>query len=214
MTARDYALVQGLPGTGKTSTIAYVTRLLAAHGKRVLITSYTHAAVDNLMMKLIESGMATASDGSNSARLIRVGKKSACHHNVHPILVSTIAAAMEHSNDGDPSPDSLSHVVSSARIVGVSALTVPRTPLLVGQHFDVVIVDEAGQISQPAVLGALMAADSFVLVGDHMQLPPLVNSEAAEKGGKSQTGILGHATSSVDISTTLSSRYKDTIFQC
>ena len=55
---------------------------------------------------------------------------------------------------------------------------------MAGQHFDVVIVDEAGQISQPAVLGAIMAADSFVLVGDHMQLPPLVCSEVAEQGGR------------------------------
>jgi DNA replication ATP-dependent helicase Dna2 len=54
---------------------------------------------------------------------------------------------------------------------------------LAGQHFDVVIVDEAGQISQPAVLGAIMAADNFILVGDHMQFPPLVVSEVAEQAG-------------------------------
>ena len=65
----------------------------------------------------------------------------------------------------------------------MSALTAPRSPLLAGQHFDVVIVDEAGQISQPAILGAMMAADSFVLVGDHLQLPPLVKSEVAEDAG-------------------------------
>jgi len=29
-----------------------------------------------------------------------------------------------------------------------------------------------------------MAADSFVLVGDHMQLPPLVISDVAEQAGK------------------------------
>ena len=83
-----------------------------------------------------------------------------------------------------PNPDVLFNVVSSARVVGVSALTAPRTPLLAGQKFDVVIVDEAGQISQPAILGAIMAADSFVLVGDHMQLPPLVVSEVADQAGK------------------------------
>ena len=66
----------------------------------------------------------------------------------------------------------------------MSALTAPRSPLLAGQKFDVVIVDEAGQISQPAILGAIMAADSFVLVGDHMQLPPLVVSEVADQAGK------------------------------
>lgn len=183
MCARDYSLIQGLPGTGKTSTIAFVARLLAAHGKRVLITSYTHAAIDNLMMKLIESGMAAT---NHSAPLIRVGNKSSCHQNVHSILASTVATVREgreKGNDELPSPDSLSSVVSSAKIIGVSALTIPRSALLVGQHFDVVIVDEAGQISQPAILGALMAADSFVLVGDHMQLPPLVQSELAERGG-------------------------------
>ena len=83
-----------------------------------------------------------------------------------------------------PSVEYLHKVVSSARVVGVSALTAPRSPLLAGQHFDVVIVDEAGQISQPAVLGAIMSADSFVLVGDHMQLPPLVVSEVAEEAGE------------------------------
>jgi DNA replication ATP-dependent helicase Dna2 len=56
--------------------------------------------------------------------------------------------------------------------------------LLAREYFDVVIVDEAGQITQPAVIGAMMAANTFVLVGDHMQLPPLVASELAEMGGK------------------------------
>jgi DNA replication ATP-dependent helicase Dna2 len=88
------------------------------------------------------------------------------------------------SSDAMPSVDGLRQTLSSARIIGVTALSVPRSPLLIGQHFDVVIVDEAGQISQPAIIGALMAADSFVLVGDHMQLPPIVRSELAEKGGK------------------------------
>lgn len=108
-------------------------------------------------------------------------------------------------------PETPTHdVYFSISVVGVSALTAPRSPLLAGQHFDVVIVDEAGQISQPAVLGgesneccretmyvktcglnlihfallAIMAADSFVLVGDHMQLPPLVKSEVAEEAGE------------------------------
>lgn len=35
---QDYCLVQGLPGTGKTSTISFVVRLLVARGKSVLVT--------------------------------------------------------------------------------------------------------------------------------------------------------------------------------
>lgn len=35
----------------------------------------------------------------------------------------------------------------------------------------------------PAALGPLLKARSFVLVGDHNQLPPLVTSKEAEAGG-------------------------------
>jgi len=201
ISTQDYALIQGLPGTGKTSTIVFLTRLLAARGKRVLITSYTHAAVDNVLLKLMEVDVGLASslngdrnnctNGNNGRRpsgdLVRIGRPSSCHLGVHGILVPTLSVAsmskQSNQQQQKPSAQALHQTISNARIVGISALTIPRSPLMRNQQFDVVIVDEAGQISQPAILGALMAADSFVLVGDHMQLPPLVSSRAAEKAG-------------------------------
>jgi DNA replication ATP-dependent helicase Dna2 len=197
MNAKDYTLIQGLPGTGKTSILAFIARLLAARGKRVLITSYTHSSVDNVMLKLMEKGLASFDASTGLPRLIRVGQMSSCHRDVRPLVVSELAAQLDalvlgqnsclsqpELSQDNPTAQSLKQVVSSAQIVCASALSVPRSPLLVNENFDVVIIDEAGQISQPAILGALMAADSFVLVGDHQQLPPLVNSEIAESGGK------------------------------
>ena len=52
MSAQDYALVLGMPGTGKTTTIAHIIRALTARGKSVLLTSYTHTAVDNILIKI------------------------------------------------------------------------------------------------------------------------------------------------------------------
>ncbi|KAI0105237.1 DNA replication factor Dna2-domain-containing protein [Nemania sp. FL0031] len=52
MSAEDYALVLGMPGTGKTTTIAHIIRALVSQGKSVLLTSYTHSAVDNILLKL------------------------------------------------------------------------------------------------------------------------------------------------------------------
>jgi len=50
-------------------------------------------------------------------------------------------------------------------------------------QFDVAIIDEAGQLTVPAILGALRFAKRFILVGDEKQLPPLVLSkEAADTG--------------------------------
>lgn len=46
--ADDYALIQGLPGSGKTQTIAYIVQVLAAAGKRVLVASLTNNALDNV----------------------------------------------------------------------------------------------------------------------------------------------------------------------
>lgn len=50
--ARDYALILGMPGTGKTTVVAYMIKLLVKMGKTVLLTSYTHSAVDNILQKL------------------------------------------------------------------------------------------------------------------------------------------------------------------
>jgi DNA replication ATP-dependent helicase Dna2 len=55
--AEDYALVLGMPGTGKTTTIAHIIRALVENGKSVLLTSYTHTAVDNILLKLKNDGI-------------------------------------------------------------------------------------------------------------------------------------------------------------
>lgn len=52
LTARDYALILGMPGTGKTTTIAEVIKALVSQGKSILLTSYTHSAVDNILAKI------------------------------------------------------------------------------------------------------------------------------------------------------------------
>ena len=53
LSARDYVLILGMPGTGKTTTIAELIRCLVARAQTVLLTSYTHSAVDNILLKLI-----------------------------------------------------------------------------------------------------------------------------------------------------------------
>jgi hypothetical protein len=50
--AKDYACILGMPGTGKTATIAFTVRCLVALGQSVLITAYTHTAVDSVMLKV------------------------------------------------------------------------------------------------------------------------------------------------------------------
>lgn len=46
--------MNGYPGTGKTHTLSVLIRILIALGAKVLLTSYTHSAVDNVLLKLLE----------------------------------------------------------------------------------------------------------------------------------------------------------------
>lgn len=50
---KTYCLFKGLPGTGKTQTVIALIRLLVAMNKSILITSNTHSAVDNVLLRLL-----------------------------------------------------------------------------------------------------------------------------------------------------------------
>ncbi len=69
----DYVLLRGLPGTGKTTLIVALIRVMAALGKSVLVTSYTHSAVDNILIKLKEK---QAEAGEVGGGFIRIGRLS------------------------------------------------------------------------------------------------------------------------------------------
>lgn len=65
MTPGDLYTVVGPPGTGKTEVIAKAASELADRGERVLVTSHTNIAVDNVVEKLA---------GTTSQTVVRVGR--------------------------------------------------------------------------------------------------------------------------------------------
>ncbi|KAJ2001041.1 DNA replication endonuclease-helicase Dna2, partial [Coemansia thaxteri] len=163
MSATDYALVMGMPGTGKTTTIAELVALLVDQGKSVLLASYTHIAVDNILLKLQE----------HQIPMIRLGSRT----RVHPKIVQYLP-----SETLFESVQQLDNYFRQAPVVATTCLGVSH-PLFSIRKFDYCIVDEASQITLPVCLGPLLEADKFVLVGDHHQLPPLVRNTVARGGG-------------------------------
>lgn len=50
--AENYHMVLGTPGSGKTTAIVVLLRILAKMKKRVLMVSFTNSAVDNVLIRL------------------------------------------------------------------------------------------------------------------------------------------------------------------
>jgi hypothetical protein len=76
-----------------------------------------------------------------------------------------------------PGDDLHREMVRYADVVAATCIGTETSPLLAGLDFDLAIVDEAGQISTPNLLVPLVRARRSVLVGDHHQLPPFLDSE-------------------------------------
>ena len=167
LAAQDYALILGMPGTGKTTTIACLMRALLAAGKTVLLTSFTHTAVDNILLKM----RALASEHP----ILRVGAAAKIHPDVRAFcqLTSTPRADVA----------AVDAAFTRCRVVAATCMGVAGHALFRRRAFDVCIVDEASQITLPTALGPLLRARAFVLVGDHHQLPPLVQSPRARRAG-------------------------------
>lgn len=163
LTAKDYALILGMPGTGKTSTMVYAVKALLMRGSSILLTSYTNSAVDNLLLKLKSQGI----------DFMRIGRHEVVHEEVRENCPSMM---------GTHSLEEIKQRLEQSKVVAVTCLGI-ASPLLSNKRFDVCIMDEAGQTTLPVSLGPLTFASKFVLVGDHYQLPPLVQSAEAREYG-------------------------------
>ncbi|MFP4001751.1 MAG: IGHMBP2 family helicase, partial [Thermoplasmata archaeon] len=55
------------------------------------------------------------------------------------------------------------------------------------REFDICVMDEATQASEPSCLIPLVKAEKLVMAGDHKQLPPTILNETAKKEGLDET---------------------------
>ncbi|XP_058484669.1 DNA replication ATP-dependent helicase/nuclease DNA2 [Solea solea] len=168
--SKDYTLIVGMPGTGKTTTICTLVRILHACGFSVLLTSYTHSAVDNILLKLKRFRVG----------FLRLGQGQKVHPDILPYTEENARKTGVHT------PTELEQLYNKELVVGTTCMGI-KHPLFTRRRFDFCIVDEASQISQPICLGPLFYAKRFVLVGDHQQLPPIVQNQEARSLGMDES---------------------------
>ena len=153
--ADDLALIHGPPGTGKTHTIARTVEALIDRGERVLLSAFTNRAVDNALEAVRDRGITDVA---------RVGTE-------HGIRADMLDVRLEQGGE----PNERAAALRDASVVAATTATC-GSRVMREQSFDVALVDEASQLTEPGTLAAVSRADRFVLVGDHEQLPPVVQA--------------------------------------
>ena len=164
--ARDYFLLQGPPGTGKTSMALRflveeaLSSSISSQPLAILLTAYTHRAVDEICTMLEESGQ----------DYLRLGSEASCDPRFAHRLLS-------HAFSEKAKLDDIRQRLERVPIVVGTTLTLLTRPFLFSiKHFSLCIVDEASQILEPYIVGLLSSdsIDRFILIGDHKQLPAVV----------------------------------------
>lgn len=213
LSARDLAILHGPPGTGKTTTLTEIIVQAVQAGQRVLACAPSNTAVDNLLERLVDKlpnvvrvghparvfeslrghtldELAAADrtmqvvhdlwrdveilqrEASKSSRRYDAGRQRGELH-AEAGRLRQQARALERNI--------IRSVIDAADVICTT--TTIDDELLGDRQFDLVVIDEACQCTEPSVWQAMLRAERLVLAGDHCQLPPTVVSTAAAREG-------------------------------
>ena len=158
--------VWGPPGTGKTHFLASaILGLAAAHARagrpfRVLVTAFTHAAIENLLRK-IEQCRRALKGGGAGIDIAKARNWQGAASAIKVVSEDGMAGWLERTEHA---------------VLGATAFTCLKKRQEL-EPFDLVVIDEASQVRVPesAIAVSLVAPGGrLVLAGDHCQLPPIV----------------------------------------
>ncbi|MBK9679238.1 MAG: AAA family ATPase [Saprospiraceae bacterium] len=157
---RDYFLLWGPPGTGKTSImLRSLGQYMIQHtGDHLLFMAYTNRAVDEICDALLSAGL----------DFLRIGSRHTSQKKFWKYFLDEQAGSIERRSE-------FRNLIASNRIiVGTLSSINGKSELFTLKRFDWVIVDEASQILEPMLVGLLPRVKKWVLIGDHRQMPAVV----------------------------------------
>lgn len=161
-------LIQGPPGTGKTLMLAYLAKLLMEDGRRVFVTALTHRAIHNALNKIAKV--------DESIPVCKIGSSK----HVDDLQVDNYETFSQ----------SRFVEIDGGYVVGATPFAL-QSKRLSGVEFDVVLFDEASQITLPLAIMGMLAGTKYIFIGDENQLPPVTILSDRDARQKSIFAFLG-----------------------
>ena len=145
--ARDFFLLVGPPGTGKTSMALRSTPSPSGQQADLLLMAYTNRAVDEICGMLVKAGIS----------FLRIGSELSCDPQYQPWLLQN------QIGDKPKLSDMQKKLLTAHVVVGTTSMMQSRSYIFALKHFTLAIVDMSG-----------CDIDKFILIGDYKQLPAVV----------------------------------------
>ncbi len=164
ISAKNYFLLWGPPGTGKTSImLKYLVRYLhECTNENILLLAYTNRAVDEICDAVVSIGQ------EYKHQYLRLGSRIGTHANFTENLLDQVIKTVKSRQD-------ILMTLHTKRIyISTVSSIAGKVELFNLKEFDTVIIDEASQILEPMLIGLLPKFKRFILIGDHKQLPAVV----------------------------------------
>ena len=193
LSTEDFCLMQGPPGSGKTTAICELIIQLAKRGNSVLLCGSTQASIDNVLNRVCDE---------DEISVLRIGnQKNIYDENVKrwslENQVSELKMKLPSFKDSDSKSDmnlATNLVLQKTNLTCGTVEGILNHPLIGGAKktkkgveiqrpqaiWDYLIVDEASKTTFQQFIVPAAYAKRWILVGDVAQLPPFIETREVE----------------------------------
>lgn len=172
----DFSILEGPPGSGKTTTSLELILQLIKDGKKILLSASTHVAIDNVLERIEKY------DKESLVEALRIGREGSVGESISHLQIDKKIESYKSKGFSESMAKGL--VVDGANLVcgttmGINQLPMLKdrernTPLPLEPIFDYIIIDESSKTTFQEFLVPAMLAKKWVLVGDIKQLSPFI----------------------------------------